>query len=193
MNLYIKLIFAFIILTQNGCKTSQDECSNPNAITRIHDFNLEYYPHIMVYKEYDTIRLLKNSIDTVLFIGDKIRQLEDIIPAKSGCGKESFKIAIQNFKSLTGDSIVLYYSMMLNYSLDIDQFTVEYNETNFNQFPEYIVNCDPSTSTITVLGKSYCALKIPSNGGGLPYIYYSKDYGLIQLAINQDIYERIPD
>ena len=48
------------------------------------------------------------------------------------------------------------------------------------------------TATITILGKSYCVRKMGMDGPGLPFIYYSKDFGIIQMSLNKNVYERIP-
>ncbi len=188
MNLSFKLILTLFPIFLCGC--FKDKCKDSNIIVRTHNFNSNYYPHVMIYKDLENIRFLKNSVDTILFFGDKIKVIDAIIPAQNGCGKESFKAVMQSFKNLSGDSLVLYYSVMLNYSLSTDHFTVSFKDTLFNQFAEYIVKCD---STVTVLGKSYCVRRmVADNGHGLPYIYYAKDDGLIKVSLNNDVYERIP-
>ena len=192
MNLSFKLILTLFLFILFGCfkDESKDQCKDSKTIVRTHDFNSDYYPHVMIYKDLENIRFLKNGVDTILFYGDRIRVIDEIVSAQKGCGRESFKAVMQSFKNLTGDSIVLFYSVMLNYSLSIDQFTVSFKDTLFNQFSEYIVKCD---STVTVLGKSYCVRKmLADNGHGLPYIYYAKDYGLIKVYLKNDVYERIP-
>ena len=174
-NTNFKLVLTLFSLILCGCL--KDECKDSSTIVKTHEFNAAYFPHIMIYEDFDTIGLLKNGVDTILFFGDKIRSLDEMVPAKNGCGKESFKAVKQLFKSLNGDSIVLYYSVMLNYSARMDLFEIIFRDTLFSQFPEYIVNCDSTSSTITVLGKSYCVRKMGMDGPGLPFIYYSKDFG----------------
>lgn len=194
MNLTYKLTLAILPLLFLSCKRDSDPggCKNSNAIVRVHDFNPAYYSRIMIYKDADSVRFLKNGNDTVVFYAGPIRNIDEIIPAQSGCGKENFKAVMQILNSPTEDTLLLFYSMMLNYNFDYDQFAISFSETDFSQFPQYIVNCDTGTSSITVLGKSYCVGKMGVDQPGYPIILYAKDIGIIKISVNNNVYELIP-
>ncbi len=186
-------LFSFLIII-HSCKRDDNTggCKNPSAIVRIHDFNPAYYSHIMVYKHADSVRFLKNGLDTVVFVAGPIQNLDEIIPAQNGCGKESFKAVKQILISPSDDSIELIYSMMLNYNFDYDQFSIRFDNEDLSQFPQYIVNCDPGSSSITVLGKTYCVGKLGIDQTGKTIIYYAKDYGIVKVSKDNYMLELIP-
>ncbi|MFI5221751.1 MAG: hypothetical protein ACHQK8_05460 [Bacteroidia bacterium] len=147
---------------------------------------------MMVYKDFDTLRFLQNSKDTVLFIGNKIQTSYNSASSHDECAiNEQLQQIIQSFTNKTGDKITLNYYVTPSYEGNICAFEISFNNSTYGPNPAGAVNCFQNNAiNITVLGKPYCVTKI--NGGGNNYLYFNDTCGIVKIYVNPNIYERLP-
>src|SRR5688572_1050924 len=153
MKVQIKILAITITFLSifSGCV--KDDCDE-NKIVATHDLDANTYGQIMVYKDFDTVRFLKNGADTVEFFAGKVDKKYYIEPADGGyeCGKEKYQIATQKFKNNSNDSFEIQFSKFWFGKRRADKLEVLFKRIYFIVVFEDIISCK---STFNVLGKSY--------------------------------------
>ncbi|MGZ5283299.1 MAG: hypothetical protein ACXWEY_13565 [Bacteroidia bacterium] len=197
MKVQIKILAITIIFLSIFSSCVKDDCDQ-NKIVATNDLEDSTYTHIMVYKDFDTVRFLKNGTDTVLFHAGKVNKKYQIELADGGyaCGKEQYQIATQKFSNNLNDSFEIQFSKFWFAKKTADKLEVIFNNIYFAVHFEAIISCTNNTS---VLEKSYCYEEMfparDSRGkapSGSEYIYYSKDFGIVKAFVNGNTYERLP-
>ncbi|RZK06782.1 MAG: hypothetical protein EOO46_15035 [Flavobacterium sp.] len=197
MRIHIKILVITIAFFSSFSSCVKDDCDE-NKIVSTHDLDANTYSQIMVYKDLDTVRFLKNGTDTVEFFAGKVNKKYqvDLADGGYGCGKEQYQIATQKFKNNANDSFEIQFSKFGFAKKTADKLDVIFNDIYFQVHFESIINCGNHTP---VLGKSYCYEEMfparDSRGKeprGSEYIYYSKDFGIVKAFVNSNTYERLP-
>lgn len=194
-NILLIIATLFILLFFAACKLpSPGGCPNPPETITI-DIDQAYARHVMVYKDYDTIKFLKDNKDTAIFIGGKLQTgyvhgaTTDDCPSLKLCQqmiqtfydtvfKNNFtiKLYIPNIPGITHADFEIIYNNGLFGNTDASEFSCDTTHNHTSQ-------------SITVLGKTYCVTAWSITN---VTIYYADRAGIVKILWLNSIYEKIP-
>jgi len=195
--IFLSLILLTSILIFNTCKKSSDCDPNNPPVGQTRDLFPGDKLSLLPYKDFDTIKFIKNNTDTVVFLGGKFETgyntAFDQDPTCPHADKvQYFKLILTN--NLNG--IITLYEYILGQPLDyVSQYSITFKDRTYG--PK-----DPNSSN-SVIGyrdstKNYI--------GGIVYtdvykfngvstydnLYYISGIGIIKIIYKNDIYEKLP-
>ena len=193
-NILLIIATLFILLFFAACKLpSPGGCPNPPETITL---NVQGYTKSLIpYKDYDTIRFLKDKNDTVLFIGGKVQTNYVQGATQEDC--PSIKLLQQMFQTFY-DSVFKNNLTLRLFVPNIQgetstAFEIIYNNGLFGNTDAMDFFCDTTqhhtAKGITVLGKSYCATEWSITN---VTIFYADYYGIVKIIWLNSVYEKIP-
>lgn len=213
MKNYLKLLFyetiqlmktkiftiLFSLVALSCIFTSCNKCPNPPKQIIINQDTVLFKPYIMPYKNFDTIRCLRNGIDTVLFFGGKYQYGYNNSYTQEDCPQlVKGQWMGQMFSNQSTDSFYLYYYVSSFAEGSSPLFNILFNRETFgyyNAFDMCFLGDHPDS--MYVLNKLYLSpVKMIQNPNGYPptvtndTIYYRN--GIVRIKYMNTIYEKIP-
>ena len=190
---HVSYLIILLASTFSLCGCFKEKCPSTPEM-KVYYVDMFYYSGLLLYKDFDTIKFLKNGTDTVLFWGDKVELSLDESSGHQPCPvKELLQNVHQTFTDTAKNKITLSYYVLPSYEGNGNDFEITFNNELFG--PNYagrISDCSQYSENITVLGKSYCANKMYPFGSA-DYLYFSDLFGIAKISINKTVYEKIPN
>ncbi|MEI6596517.1 MAG: hypothetical protein WCO28_13205 [Bacteroidota bacterium] len=191
---YSVLLFALILtcIQFNACKKNCDP-NNPPAGTTNDLFNLDkqlFFP----YKDLDTLRLIKNNTDTILFTGGKIETgyntaLNNEIDCPSLDKLQYMKLIFTN--NLTG-TILLYENTQPQVNGYFKNYSITFNDRTYGPTNAAIIGFYNDTTKVIYAGgiayKGSYKMICTSNDN----LYFSTGIGIIKIIYKGDTYDKLP-
>lgn len=186
----ILFIFMALQLILNGC--SKDRCPDTPLKGGTYNVNGLYTSCLMPYGDYDTIRFLKNSIDTDIFIGEQIKtSYYHALNAYPCPEQESLQEIQQSFIDKYSKKLTLHFYVLPANNDHGSEYEIVYNTSTFGPYRAGEVTwCRLSSDNIYVTGRNYCVSKLKGTGGD--YLYFGDTSGIVKFSINNSIYELLP-
>ena len=185
------ILLSFLLLISSCTKSSVGDCDPNNPPFGGYNLLPQYdIPKFFPYKELDTIKMLKNGTDTILFIGNNTAigytNSFDQDPNCPHLHKDQWMK--HAFTDKNNNSIILDA-----YIDDIEKYLISLNQNTYG--PVYAIDITnyPSTINIYAGGIEYKGVYVLYANYKLDTCYFQKKVsGVIRIKSGTDIYEKLP-
>lgn len=181
------ILFSLIALSSAFISCTQP-CPNPPPVGYTFDLSPYDKSFCLPYKDFDTLKFLKNNLDTVIFIGNKVAYSYNNSYSQEDCPKiVKSQQGNQTFANNLGNTIAL--NLGVDYSSSTD-YSITFNQEVFG--PYFPIDMEiPKADTIYVKGKQYTYVFPMTISTSLDTIYFNQ-VGIIKIKYQNNIYEKLP-
>lgn len=178
--LFSVIVIGFFLCS---CKSCPDTPQAGNT------YNLTNNAGLLPYKDFDTIKFLKDNLDTVVFLGSKVNYSYNTAYTHDDCPLvEKLQQGTQMFTSNLGSSFSLLYHILPSYEGHSGQYSISFNNESFGPYDEIDVLYITNKDTLYVVGKPYIGIqKLISN---TDTIYYKAE--ILRIKYQNTVYEKFP-
>jgi hypothetical protein len=189
---YYILFFALTLLNISIFISCRQPCPNPpdQSTVNLSSFLKQY---VLPYKDYDTIKCLRNHIDSILFFGSKIQSGYNSSYDQNECPKLiKGQWMSQMFSNHSTDSFLLNYYIVGSYPV----YSILFDNELFGPYDASDIWYNINTDTMYVLGKPYSSpfrmIQYPNDSHIVTNdtIYYRN--GIVRIKYQNNIYEKAP-
>ena len=194
LKIYSIILFAltFSCIQFNACKPNCDSSNPPKGQTR--NLGPSDKPVLFTYKDLDTIKFIKNNIDTILFFGDQIvRGYNQALDGDLSCAHaDQLQYMQLTFTNKTYGQISLYENTLSQANDYGTQFSITFFNSTYGPADADHVFLFKDTTNILVNGKNYKDVYKFNNSSTTDNLFFVHNIGIIKILYKGDTYEKLP-
>jgi len=194
LKIYSIILFAFTLscIQFNACKPNCDSSNPPKGQTR--NFSPLDKSILFPYKDFDTIKFIKNNTDTILFFGGQIvTGYNQSLDQDLSCAHaDQLQFMQLTFSNTTYGKIGLYESTLSQANDYGTQYSITFKDNTYGSVDADIVASYSDTTHISISGISYKHVYKFNGNTNTNNLFYVPSLGIIKIIYKNDTYERVP-
>lgn len=186
--------FILIILTSillfNTCKKDCDPNNPPTGDTV--DLGQEDKISLFPYKDFDTMKFIKNNTDTVLFLGGKFETGYNTgLTQDPNCPRAD---KLQYMKLIFTNKLngaITFYEYRLGQPLDYGtEYSITFNDRTFGPSNEVYGYRD--STKVSIRGITYTNVFKFNGASTIDNLYFVHGFGILKIIYKNDTYDKLP-
>lgn len=176
----------------DACKPNCDSNNPPKGQTK--NIVPDDKPILFPFKNFDTIKFIKNNTDTIMFFGDQIvTGYNQALDQDLSCAhSDQLQFMQLTFTNNTKDKIDLYENTLPQSNDYVKEFSITFNDVIYGPIEAYSISSNSDTTNISIRGVVYKHVYKFNGNSNTDNLFYIPSVGIIKVIYKNDTYEKLP-